>query len=77
MDFVHKAENLGATVGMDNAVPICMFTSEELSELMIKEVIWPKRNFIAIQLYISVQTSPFGDALGHPSYSTKTRRFQF
>ena len=46
MDFVHKAENLGAMVGMDNAVPICMFTSEELSELMIKEVISPKRNFI-------------------------------
>ena len=46
MDFVQKAEQLGATVGMDNAVPICMFTPEELSELMIKEVISPQRNFI-------------------------------
>ena len=46
MDFVHKAEHLGATVGMDNAVPICMFTSEELSELMVKEVVAPSRNFI-------------------------------
>jgi hypothetical protein len=46
MDFVHKAEHLGARVGMDNAVPICMFTSEELSELMVKEVVAPSRNFI-------------------------------
>lgn len=46
MDFVHKAESMGATVGMDNAVPICMFTPGDLSELMIKEVISPKRNFI-------------------------------
>jgi MoaA/NifB/PqqE/SkfB family radical SAM enzyme len=46
LDFVHNAERLGATVGMDNAVPICMFTPEELSELMIKEVVSPQRNFI-------------------------------
>ena len=46
MDFVHRAEQLGATVGMDNAVPICMFTPQELSELLIKEVIAPQRNFI-------------------------------
>jgi organic radical activating enzyme len=46
MDFVHKAEQLDATVGMDNAVPICMFTPQELSELMIKEVVSPQRNFI-------------------------------
>lgn len=46
IDFVHKAEDLGAAVGMDNAVPVCMFTSKELSELMIKEVISPLRNFI-------------------------------
>ena len=46
MDFVHRAEQLGATVGMDNAVPICMFTPEQLSELMVKEVVSPQRNFI-------------------------------
>lgn len=45
MDFVHRAEQLDATVGMDNAVPICMFTPEELSELMIK-VVSPQRNFV-------------------------------
>ncbi len=46
LDFVHKAEQLGATVGMDNAVPICMFTPEELSELMVKAVVAPSRNFV-------------------------------
>ena len=46
MDFVHKAEQLGATVGMDNAVPICMFNPKELSELMIKQVVSPNRNFV-------------------------------
>ena len=46
MDFVHRAEQMDAAVGMDNAVPICMFTPEELSELMIKEVVSPQRNFI-------------------------------
>ncbi len=46
IDFVHKAEELGATVGLDNAVPICMFNPEELSELMIKQVVAPNRNFV-------------------------------
>jgi organic radical activating enzyme len=46
IDFVHKAEELGATVGMDNAVPICMFNPEQLSELMIKQVVSPARNFV-------------------------------
>ena len=46
MDFTHKAEQLGATVGMDNAVPICMFTPQELSELMVKQVVSPQRNFV-------------------------------
>ena len=46
MDFVHRAEKLGATVGLDNAVPICMFSPDELSELMIKQVIAPNRNFV-------------------------------
>ncbi len=46
MDFTHRAEQLGATVGLDNAVPICMFTPQELSELMIKQVVSPQRNFV-------------------------------
>ncbi len=46
MDFVHRAEQMDATVGMDNAVPVCMFNPEDLSELMVKEVVSPKRNFI-------------------------------
>jgi MoaA/NifB/PqqE/SkfB family radical SAM enzyme len=46
MDFIRKAEALGAAVGMDNAVPICMFTPEQLSDLMLKQVIEPARNFV-------------------------------
>jgi len=46
IDFTRKAEALGAAVGMDNAVPICMFTPEQLSELMLKQVIEPARNFV-------------------------------
>jgi hypothetical protein len=46
MDFVHRAEQLDATVGMDNVVPICMFSSDEISELMIKQVVAPNRNFV-------------------------------
>ena len=55
MDFTHKAEQLGASVGMDNAVPICMFTPQELSELMIKQVISPQRNFVC---YPAVDIGP-------------------
>ncbi len=46
MDFTHRAEELGASVGMDNAVPICMFTPQELSELLVKQVVSPQRNFV-------------------------------
>ena len=46
MDFTHRAEELGASVGLDNAVPICMFTAQELSELMVKQVVAPQRNFV-------------------------------
>ena len=46
VDFVRKAEALGAKAGMDNAVPICMFTPEELNELMLKQVVEPARNFV-------------------------------
>ncbi len=46
LDFVRRVENFGARVGLDNTVPICMFTSEELAELMLKQVIEPSRNFV-------------------------------
>ena len=46
MDFTQKAEALGAAVGMDNTVPICMFTAEQLSSLLLKQVIEPERNFV-------------------------------
>lgn len=46
IDFTRKAEALGAAVGMDNTVPLCMFTAEQLSELMLKQVIEPARNFV-------------------------------
>ena len=46
IEFNRRAEDLGASVGMDNAVPICMFTPEQLSELMLKQVIEPARNFV-------------------------------
>lgn len=46
MDFTQKAEALGAAVGLDNTVPICMFTAEQLSTLMLKQVIEPARNFV-------------------------------
>jgi sulfatase maturation enzyme AslB (radical SAM superfamily) len=45
-DFVNRAEELNARVGLDNTVPICMFTPEELSNLLIKQVIEPSRNFV-------------------------------
>jgi MoaA/NifB/PqqE/SkfB family radical SAM enzyme len=46
IDFVRKAEALGAQTGMDNTVPICMFTPRQLSELLIKRVLDPSRNFV-------------------------------
>ena len=44
--FVKRAEKLNAKVGLDNTVPICMFSSDQLAELMIKQVIEPTRNFV-------------------------------
>jgi MoaA/NifB/PqqE/SkfB family radical SAM enzyme len=46
IDFVKKAEALGAQVGMDNTVPICMFTPRQLSELLTKRVLDPSKNFV-------------------------------
>jgi len=44
VDFVRKAETLGTEVRMDNTVPICMFSKDELAELLLKGVIEPRRN---------------------------------
>jgi MoaA/NifB/PqqE/SkfB family radical SAM enzyme len=46
IDFVRRSEGLGAKAGLDNAVPICMFTPEQLSALMLKQVVEPSRNFV-------------------------------
>ena len=46
MDFVRRAESMGATVKMDNTVPICMFSEGELGELLLKGVLDPRRNFV-------------------------------
>ncbi len=46
MEFVKTAELFGANVGMDNALPICMFKSDDLLELILKKVILPERNFV-------------------------------
>jgi MoaA/NifB/PqqE/SkfB family radical SAM enzyme len=46
VEFTRKVEALGAKVGMDNTVPICMFTPEELGELLLKQVVVPERNFV-------------------------------
>ena len=44
--FTEKAKSLGITVRMDNTVPLCMFTKEQLADLLLDEVIDPKRNFV-------------------------------
>lgn len=46
MDFIAKAEAMGALVRMDNTIPVCMFSYEQLGQLMLKEVIDPHRNFV-------------------------------
>ena len=45
IDFVKKAEGLGVSVRMDNTVPICMFSKDELGELLLKRVL-NSSNFI-------------------------------
>ena len=46
MDFVEKAESQGIKTTLDNTVPICMFNAEQLTDLIIKQVIDPTRNFV-------------------------------
>ncbi len=46
MDFVRRARSLDAFVSMDNTVPICMFSQDELGELLLDGVLEPHRNFI-------------------------------
>ncbi len=44
MKFVKKAENRGIAVRFDNAVPLCMFTSEQAGKLLLHGVIDLSRN---------------------------------
>jgi organic radical activating enzyme len=46
MDFVKRAEASDVCVKLDNTVPICMFTKEQMGDLMLKEVLDPRRNFV-------------------------------
>jgi MoaA/NifB/PqqE/SkfB family radical SAM enzyme len=39
LDFVHRAEELGVQVKLDNAVPLCIFSFEEAGELLMKGVL--------------------------------------
>lgn len=46
MRFTKKAKEMGLQVKMDNTVPLCMFTKEQMADLLLDEVIDLKRNFI-------------------------------
>lgn len=46
MDFVNRADANNVCVKLDNTVPICMFSKDQLGELMLKEVLDPRRNFV-------------------------------
>jgi MoaA/NifB/PqqE/SkfB family radical SAM enzyme len=39
MEFVNRAEAIGATVRLDNAVPLCIFSFEQAGELLMKGVL--------------------------------------
>jgi hypothetical protein len=44
VDFARRAGERGVQVSMDNAVPLCMFTYEQVGELLLKRVIDLERN---------------------------------
>ncbi|UCG59878.1 MAG: radical SAM protein [Phycisphaerales bacterium] len=44
MDFVRRAEDRGVGVQLDNAIPLCMFTYEQVGELILKGVLDLTRN---------------------------------
>jgi radical SAM protein with 4Fe4S-binding SPASM domain len=44
VDFNRRAEDLGVEVRMDNAVPLCIFSYEEVGELLLKGVLDLRRN---------------------------------
>ncbi|MCS7363935.1 MAG: hypothetical protein NDF54_00655 [archaeon GB-1867-035] len=46
MEFVKRVESYGASIKMDNTVPVYMFSKEELGELLLKGVLEPSRNFV-------------------------------
>ncbi len=44
-DFIGKAKNLGASVKMDNTVPICMFSKDQLADYLLRGVLDLNNNF--------------------------------
>lgn len=44
VEFARRAEELGARVGMDNAVPLCIFSYEQAGELLLKGILDFHRN---------------------------------
>jgi len=46
LKFISRAEHLEALVRLDNTVPVCMFTNDELVPLLLKEIIESRRNFV-------------------------------
>ena len=46
LNFVRRATSLGASVKMDNTVPVCMFSKNDLADLILDKVLEPQRNFL-------------------------------
>ncbi|MFX0183634.1 MAG: radical SAM protein [Candidatus Hodarchaeota archaeon] len=44
-DFISEADNLGASVKMDNTVPICMFSKDQLADFLLNGVLDLNNNF--------------------------------
>ncbi|NIR47807.1 radical SAM protein [candidate division KSB1 bacterium] len=45
IDFAKKGESLNLKVGLDNTVPLCMFTKEQIGELVLLGTVDPQKNF--------------------------------
>jgi radical SAM protein with 4Fe4S-binding SPASM domain len=46
MNFYKRAEHMDVGVTMDNTVPLCMFSENEIGKLLLNGVIEAKRNFV-------------------------------
>lgn len=46
VEFVRLVESYGVSVRMDNTIPVCMFSKEDLGELLLKGVLDAGRNFV-------------------------------